>query len=173
MQTVWTTLADRVRWLLSDLKTRGVDQRAFGEEAQLSDGYISNFLTRAKKNPKATINADAAAAICVRWKVSPAWILLNIGSPYDAMPSSTTATRFRDSRNWTPTATQARANDPALPAWAFDVVGDWPAPPNSVTLSAGLVEDLVRIVARYYPTPEQAVIPPSATPTQKTGTSDR
>lgn len=148
MRTEWKTLAGRIRWLLED---RRIDQRTFGERAGQSPGTIGAFLSRAKQKPDATMNADVLAALVVAWGVTPAWLLLGVGDPYNAAAPAPTAPRFRDSPHWQAAVSGATETDPKVRAWAFEAVGDWPAPPQGVAISEGLVLDLARVVARYYP----------------------
>lgn len=164
VQTEWETLAGRIRWLLKDL---GVDQRAFGEEIGQSNGLVSTFFTRFKKNPQATMGGDVLAGIAVRWKVSPAWLLLGVGQPYEGLPSDSHGPRLRDAPEWSAAAQNAVASDGNLPPWTLETVGSWPAPSN-VAVSAGLVRDLARVVLLYYPAP--AASPAATSPSASTTT---
>lgn len=147
---VWITLADRIRWLIA---ARGVDQRTFSEEAGQSDGYVSNFFSRAKKDPNATMNADALAGIAKRWRASPAWLLLGNGMPDDTVVPSALLPTFRKAPNWPAVEAHVRALPSPPSEWAVEIVGSWPAPPSGVAISVGLVLDLARVVERYYPVP--------------------
>jgi hypothetical protein len=164
----WQTLADRIRWLVD---YRHTNQRTLGEKAGHSIGAIGGYLSRvatarAEGKPDATMGSDILAGICTAWNVSPAWLLLGIGQPdADAQPLPTPAQpTFADAPSWPYTVSTATALEPSLPAWAFEVVGTWPAPPEGVTLSVGLVVELARVVTRFYPSPIAA--PPESSETR-------
>ncbi|MBL8600790.1 MAG: helix-turn-helix transcriptional regulator [Myxococcales bacterium] len=70
------TLAERVKWLIED---RGVDQRSFGAEAGLADSFVSALFRRARRDPKASVGAEALAAIANTWEVAPEWLLSGEG----------------------------------------------------------------------------------------------
>jgi hypothetical protein len=164
LQTEWKSIYERVRWLV-DVKFKGVNQRELCERAGLSSGYVGAYFTRvadARRAGKAdaTLNADALAGICVGWGVSPAWLLLGIGTPDDqapAVPSAQAVSTFADAPSWRHTVTTAKALEPSLPEWAYGVVGAWPSPPSGVAFSAGLVIELARVVTRFYPSPAEEV----------------
>lgn len=71
-----SNLADRIRRLR---ELRGVDLRTFATRAGLSQSVISNFLTRASRNPATSMNADNLAAIASAWGADPAWLLTGTG----------------------------------------------------------------------------------------------
>jgi len=152
MNPVWSTLEGRIRWLID---ARGVDQRTFSagavlpSGARLSSGYVGSYLARVAKDPNATMNADALAALARRWNASPAWLLLGDGAPDDTTP---TAPTFADAPSWPAARRAVLAKDPSL-AWALDVVATWPAPPAAVPVSVGLVAEHAATIARYYPPP--------------------
>lgn len=146
----WSTLEKRIRWLMHD---QGADQRVFGREADLSESAIGGFFFRAKKDPDASMQGDALAKIVLRWKVTPAWLLLGVGSPYENKPVDAFLPRFNQAENWSGVVATLNAMATSPPSWAVAVVGSWPAPPAGVPISVGLVDELARVVMRFYPAP--------------------
>lgn len=95
-----SNLSERIRRLR---ELRGVDLRTFATRAGLSQSVISNFLTRASRNPATSMNADNLAAIAKAWGADPAWLFTGDGEA----PTKT----------WTEAEPQegvARAASPAL-----------------------------------------------------------
>lgn len=147
------SLPDRLQWVLRE---RRISRRRWSLAAGLSQSHVGQLIRGDLEAPSAeSLHALArAAGVSFRWLAtgegSPDPIVEGERRPEQELPA---VPYLGDLPDWPELLADARATDPGVPAWVWDVLTRTRAVPNLPRWTPAAVVDLARFTLRHYPRP--------------------